>query len=305
MKPSGDALLSIASALELPPDYFVRKATFVLPPVEFRKKAALPAKQIESIKETVRHFLERYIEVELLLHINNIFYNPVKNIQVSSEKGVDAVVIKLLDKWNLGFDAIPNVIEMLEDKGIRVIEIEAPDAFDGLSTYAGAIPVIVLNKGYAVERKRFTALHELGHLILNIQPGADKEKICHCFAGAMLLPDNRLESLIGEKRTNIAAGELVSIKAQFGISVQAAVMRALHKGIINKNVATRFWKSIAGNKKEIGLGAYQGKEKSYRFEHLVFRLAAEDIVSMSKAASLAGMKLVEFREKLEAFEDVE
>jgi Zn-dependent peptidase ImmA (M78 family)/DNA-binding XRE family transcriptional regulator len=302
MNPSGEVLIFLAKALDVQPDYFMRQQAIELPSVEFRKRAILPAKQIESIKETVKHFLERYLEVEELLGIQTSFQNPVKGIKVSSEKEVDGIVLKLLEKWNLGFDAIPNVIEMLEDNGVRVLEIDGPDSFDGLSTYVGSIPVVVINKNYTVERKRFTALHELGHLVLNIQPGADKEKICHTFAGAMLLPDDSLESLIGEKRSNIAPGELVSIKEQFGISVQAIMMRALHKGIIDKNAATRFWRSMAGNKKEIGLGAYSGKEKSYRFEHLIFRLAAEDIVSMSKAAGLASMKLADFREKLEAFE---
>jgi predicted HTH domain antitoxin len=59
---------------------------------------------------------------------------------------------------------------------------------------------------------------------------------------------------------------------------------------------------MAGNKKESGLGSFAGKEKSYRFDHLVFRLAAEDIVSLSKAANLAGKKLAIFREELDATE---
>jgi predicted HTH domain antitoxin len=78
------------------------------------------------------------------------------------------------------------------------------------------------------------------------------------------------------------------------------MMRAQLKGIIDKNSAGRFWKSMAGNKKEEGLGSYAGREKSYRFEHLVFRLAAEDVVSMSKAANLAGIKLATFKEQLDA-----
>jgi predicted HTH domain antitoxin len=77
-------------------------------------------------------------------------------------------------------------------------------------------------------------------------------------------------------------------------------MRAQLKGIIDKSAALRFWKSIAGNKKEEGLGTFAGREKSYRFEHLVFRLAAEDVVSMSKAANLAGVKLATFKEQLDA-----
>ncbi len=299
MNPTGEVLIALSKALEVKPDYFLREP-LQLGAVEFRKKAKLPAKQADSIKEKVKDFLERYLEVEQLLNIKTKFINPIKNISIAEVEEVEAAVLKLIDKWHLGYDPIPNVIEMLEDKGIRVIEMDAPDEFDGLSTFVGDIPVVVINKTFTVERKRFTALHELGHLVLSIEEGADKERICHAFAGAMLLPDDSLEKLIGEKRNNIAPGELVSIKEQFGISVQAIMMRAQLKSIIDKKGAEKFWKSMAGNKKETGLGAFAGNEKSYRFEHLVFRLAAEEVVSLSKAANLAGVKLSAFREQLDA-----
>ena len=304
MKPDSEVLIALAKVLEVKPDYFLKESKIKLEPVEFRKKAKLSVKSVESIKERVKEFLERYLEVENLLQIKTSFDNPVKNINIEEIEDVEAVAKELITYWKLGFDPIPNVIEMLEDNGVRVIEIDAEGEFDGLSTFVGDIPVVVINKNYVVERKRFTALHELGHLVLNIAEGADKERICNAFAGALLLPNNCLEKLIGETRNNIAPGELVSIKEQFGISVQAIMMRALLKGIINKNTAERFWKSMAGNKKETGLGSFAGKEKSYRFEHLVFRLAAEDIVSLSKAANLAGMKLAAFREELEATETI-
>jgi len=300
MKPTGEVLIALAKVLDVKPDYFLKVSSIELAPVEFRKKAALSVKEIDSIKEKVKDFLERYIEAEQLLNIKSVFNNPIKSSLIADVEDVEKAGLKLIKEWKLGFDPIPNVVEMLEANAVRVIEIDAPDAFDGLSTFVGNIPVVVVNKNYTIERKRFTALHELGHLVLNIEEGADKEKICHAFAGALLLPDDCLEKTIGEKRNNIAPGELVSLKEQFGISVQAIMMRAHLKGIVDKNCMSRFWRSMAGNKKETGLGSFAGKEKSYRFEHLVLRLAAEDIISLSKAANLAGMKLAAFRDQLDA-----
>jgi Zn-dependent peptidase ImmA (M78 family)/transcriptional regulator with XRE-family HTH domain len=300
MKPSGTVLLALAKALDIKPDYFLKTSNIQIAPVEFRKKAKLSAKHEESIKERVKDLLERYLEVEGLLNINTKFNNPIKNRVIAAVEDVEKATLKLIDEWHLGYDPIPNVLEMLEDNAIKVIEIDAPDEFDGLSTFVGDIPVVVVNKNYTIERKRFTALHELGHIVLNIEEGADKERICHAFAGAMLLPDDSLERLIGEKRNNIAMGELVSIKEQFGISVQAIMMRASLKEIIDKNAATRFWQNMRRNKKEEGLGTFVGREKSYRFEHLICRLAAEEIVSLSKAANLAGMKMAALRDILDA-----
>ena len=300
MMPGSDVLLALAKVLEVKPDQLLKPMSVTLPEVEFRKRSSLPVKQEESIKETVRDFLERYLEAEDLLGVQQHFKNPLKHAAIEEPEEVDKLAYDLLKAWKVGIDPIPNVIEMLEEHGVRVIEIDAPEKFDGLSTYVGDIPVIVVNKNLSIERKRFTALHELGHLVLQIPSDADKERICHAFAGAMLLPGNTLENLLGDKRKNIAPGELVSIKEQYGVSVQAIMMRALAQGIIDKNTSGRFWRSIASNKKEDGLGRFAGNEKSYRFDHLIFRLAAEDVVSMSKAANLAGMKLAEFKDRLDA-----
>ena len=216
MKPTGEVLVSLSRALDVKPDYFLREASIHLPEVKFRKRSKLGVKEIDRIKENIKDVLERYIEVESLLNIKSQFINPLKKKKISRETEVEAPVLELIKAWNLGFDPIPNVLEMLEEKGIRVIEIDALIEFDGLSAQVGQIPVIVINKNFTVERKRFTAAHELGHLVLTIEEGADEERICNAFAGALLLPDNCLEKLLGEKRSNIAPGELVRIKEQYG-----------------------------------------------------------------------------------------
>jgi Zn-dependent peptidase ImmA (M78 family)/DNA-binding XRE family transcriptional regulator len=299
MFPSAKILIALGKVLEVKPDYFTRPIQLNLPPVEFRKAASLPVKQIEQVKETVRDVIERYMEVESLLGLKEAFQNPLPNHVIEEIDEVDAYAEILLKKWNLGNNPIPNIIEMLEEHGVRVIEIAGPDSFDGLCTMVGNMAVIVLNQHYTVERKRFTALHELGHLILNIHPDADKEKICHAFAGAVLLPGKTLHKLMGDKRNNIAPAELINIKEQYGISVQAIMMRAKLLGIISDATANRFFRQIAKNKKEEGWGNYKGIEKTYRFEQLVYRLAAEEVVSMSKAASLAGLSLAAFKERID------
>lgn len=43
---------------------------------------------------------------------------------------------------------------------------------------------------------------------------------------------------------------------------------------------------------------YNGKESSSRFDQLVFRALSEEIISISKAASLNNMKVSEFKTRL-------
>src|ERR1700748_2050798 len=75
MKPTSEVLLALSKALDVKLDYFLREPKIMLEQVEFRKKKRLPAKQEESIKEKVRDFLERYLEVEQLLNIKIEFSN--------------------------------------------------------------------------------------------------------------------------------------------------------------------------------------------------------------------------------------
>jgi hypothetical protein len=50
-------------------------------------------------------------------------------------------------------------------------------------------------------------------------------------------------------------------------------------------------------KKEIELGDYKGIERSDRFSQLVYRAAAEEVISLSKAANMFNQKLADFREQ--------
>lgn len=302
MMADGKVLIALANALDVKPDYFFRPFTVEIEQIEFRKKSKLSVKHVNSIKQQVTDIVERYLEVEQFLSIQSEFKNPIGDRLIKNGKDVEEVVNHLLAHWKLGLNALPNVIELLEDNEIKVIEIDAPDDFDGFSGLAdGKYAIIVINKHYAIERKRLTALHELGHLLLNFhQDLTDKEKesLCYQFAGAMLLPEETIRKELGNERSRISKHELIAIKENYGISIQAIMHRAKNLGIISDFIYLNFRKMISKNRSEAGLGKYEGKEQSGRFKQLVFRAASEEIISMSKAANLANLKLAEFRRQL-------
>lgn len=302
MMPNSAVLIKLAKALKVKPDYFFRPLGEEITNIEFRKRTALGVKKTNAIKQKVAESVERYLEIEDLLHIKSAFVNPIENLVISEFPDIDIAVNKLLKTWKLGLNALPNVIEILEDKEIKVIELDADLAFDGLSGWAdGAVPIIVVNKNFNIERKRFTALHELGHLLLNFSKQlADKEieRLCHAFAGAMLIPyDTFINELGSNKRKSISLPELISIKETYGISIQAIMARAKNLGIIDEYRFVKFRKYISANREEKGLGQYVGKERSDRFMQLVNRAASEEIISLSKAANLSNEKLAAFRDQ--------
>lgn len=304
MMPDSKVIIALANVLNVKPDYFFRPYTVEIENIEFRKKSRMPKKEINSIKENVTNSIERYIELEQFLNIPSNFSNPIKDFVISNGNDVEKAVNHLLTEWKVGFNALPNIIELLEDKGVKVIELDTNDDFDGLSGWAnGAIPVIVVNKAYPNDRKRFTALHELGHLLLTFSPDIEakaQEKLCHRYAGAMLMPNETFISELGENRTSISLAELITIKETYGISIQAIMARAKDLGIISEERYIKFrkWLSQDDNRrKELNLGEFLGREHSSRFRQLLYRAASEEIISLSKAANLANKKLSDFRDE--------
>jgi len=297
-------LLALARALNVKSDYFFRPFTVQINQVEFRKKNRFSVKAANAIKQKVTDFIERYLEVEQFLNIQSDFSNPIVGLSVSTKADVEQAAIKVRTAWNLGMNALPNVIDTLENKEIKVVEIEAPEEFDGFSGWAdGKIPLIVINKGYSVERKRLTALHELGHLLLNLPESIshkEKERFCFQFAGAMLIPKMTFKNEIGEFRSQLSEPELIAMKETYGMSVQAIMARAKDLDIITEAYFIQFRKRISHNRAEIGLGAYLGIEQSFRFKQLIYRAAAEEVISLSKAANLSNQKLAEFRKEFVA-----
>jgi Zn-dependent peptidase ImmA (M78 family)/DNA-binding XRE family transcriptional regulator len=305
MLPDSKVLIALSKALNVKTDYFLRPNTVEISKIEFRKKSSLTVRKTNSIKENIKDHIERYLELETYLNVENSFENPIIDVFIDGPDDIENAVEKLLHKWDLGINALPNVIEILEEKDIKVIEVDADEKFDGLSGWANQdIPVIVINRNSTVERKRFTALHELGHLLLELNNPKfnhqDIERFCHQFAGAMLLPKESLMNELGEKRSSISINELIYIKESYGISIQAIMARAKGLGIISNDqyVKFRIWVNSNENyKKEIGLGEYKGVEHSSRFKKLIYRATAEEIISMSKAASLSNVKLAQFRDE--------
>lgn len=306
MLPDQKVTDALAEALGVKSAYFFRAFKVKVQEVAFRKTKELSKEDQDRLKGTASDILERYFELEELLGIEPFFQNPLSDISCKDFKEAKAAALGLRKAWELGQDPIANVLEMLEVHGVKIVEFNGPEGFNGLSTYVQEVPVIVLDKGFDNVRKRFTALHELGHLILNIPKELShqrSERLCHAFASEMLIPEKALEERIGKKRKHISISELVDLKEYYGISIQAIVYRAQKANIIPHRVAKGFWErrdrdpALKMEEPEAGYGEYQKKEHSHRFMHLIWRAASEEVVSMNKAADLAGMKLSEFRKK--------
>lgn len=290
MLPDSKVLLSIAHILGLKVDFFFRPYTVVVDNVDFRKKAKCSKKKTDSIRERVHEELERYLEIEQLSSSDQTF--DIKRRKIESLEGARHFASAIRTKFQLGMDGISNVIEVLEDFGIKVIEVDEDNDFDGLSGFANRhIPVIVVNAKFSSEHKRFTALHELGHLVMDIPDHIEHreaESLCHAFANELLLPFSVIKSKIGEKRQDISLAELIDIQKQFGISIDAIMYVLRQHEVITESRYKTF--NIKKNtnrtfKENVQRSRIQ-EERSGRFSRMVYRALADELISVSKAANL-------------------
>jgi Zn-dependent peptidase ImmA (M78 family) len=302
MMADADVVIALAKALKQRVDYFYRPFNVEIANIEFRAKASLGTRKEESLRQLIASRIERYIELEQLLNVSARFVNPLTEMLIATQEDAEKAAIELNRAWKLGSDALGKVLAILEDNGIKVIEIEADSGFDGYSALVNDnIPVIVLrgNKN-TTERKRLTALHELGHLILPFAPGLskkDKERLCNRFAGALLLPAENLFSEFGRYRSSISGFELGLVKDKYGISAMAIVMRAYQLDVITNLLQIKLINYCRKTLLETHIGSNNSSDNASRFDLLISRALTEDMVSQNKAAELALMTLDEFLTK--------
>jgi Zn-dependent peptidase ImmA (M78 family)/DNA-binding XRE family transcriptional regulator len=244
INPGSDVLLALANALGVKVDYFFRASQVAISGIEFRKRSRLTKKAEEQIKFQTIDFIQRYLEIEDILDVRPKFNNPVTHNHIRTSGDIERAAVEIREKWHLGNGPIPHLIELLEDQGCKIFEVDADEKFDGLSGYVEdpSIPVIAVLKKQDLVRKRFTIAHELGHLLLDFSDTNDRssEKQCHSFAGALLLPKVVMQEELGKKRDKITVWELKKLKGIYGVSIQAIMARAHHLGIISDNAWRQF-----------------------------------------------------------------
>ncbi len=311
MKPDSDLLISLSAILNVPIDYFYSNPSVAveLTNVDFRKfSSKLSKAEQETIEEKAKEAFERYFELENILNFKEPTSYFVYPYIVSNAKVAEESANALRKAWDLGYDPIPDVVEMLEDKGYKVVEIETPNSFDGLKADSGNQKVIVLRKSSSdddIVRKRFTALHELAHHALTFPEDIDQkseEKLCHAFACALLYPEDMARKDLHKDRFHFYQNELIFIKERWGISFSALFSRALQLGIINDFVYKRLNMGYRQRKlHEPGNepGRFLSKEKPVRFERLIYLALGKELISVNEAAYFAGTSVWRFREQMQ------
>jgi len=306
MLPSSAVLVGLGKTLDVSLDFLMSAQVEALDAVEFRKHSGASARDRARAEAVVMDSLERYLAIEHILGIETSIdwaegrrYNSVAN-----ESEIDARADELRRVWDLGRDPIPSLCELLEDKGIKVVEADLPESINGLSCHVlrgGEIvaEAVVMSSRINVERKRFTLAHELAHRIIRSAGNLaiNLEGAMNRFAGAFLIPGQRLREEVGADRRRITYYEIVRLKHTYGVSAAALLMRLGQVGVLSRSAVRRAFATFARSWRKSepdpirpghGFAAF---EKPRRFKRLVSRAAGEGLISPVRAAALLGQSL--------------
>jgi Zn-dependent peptidase ImmA (M78 family) len=304
MMPSSTVLIALARALGVSEDYLLNPAEVELVAVEFRKHRLTSVKEDATVRARILSEVERYIEVERILHLVGRPPTFSKKRVVRSVDDVEEAAGELRSDWQLGEDAVPNLCEVLEEKGIKICAIPLPEKISGVQAVVSQLdseklPVIVVNAEHAGERQRFTLAHELGHLYLDIRGSLDAEAGCQRFAGALLVPAPVLTREVGRTRRAITPRELFDLKLRFGVSAQAIAYRCKDLGIISQSSLAGVFKLFNAKGWRTEEPRPRRKERPARFERLTIRALAEGLISESKASELLQKTVLEVVESMD------
>lgn len=151
--------------------------------------------------------------------------------------------------WRLGTGPISHLVRHLETHGIVV---DAPpgdradrevDAFS--ISYLRPIMVLTANRTDDVYRYRFTAAHELGHLVLHgdTAPGdTQHEREADAFAAEFLTPR---DSIMPELPARVDLRRLADLQHVWGVSVDSLLYRCREVGLLSDQTAARAWRNLA------------------------------------------------------------
>lgn len=233
--PKSTSLRALASALECSPDYLLTESSVKLEWLRFRKKTSLSRRLEAKVKETARQWLEAKFLVQDHISENTPFWE-LPLISVSTLDDAEETAENLRVRWDIGDWPIESLSAAMEKSGVAVITVDTEEDIDGLSGVANKnLQFVVVASNVPADRMRMNLAHELGHIV--ITPTEDEkfdEKIAFRFAAALIVPRAVMFERVGRSRQTVSLQELLLIKEEYGISIQALIRRCFDLDIISE-----------------------------------------------------------------------
>jgi Zn-dependent peptidase ImmA (M78 family)/transcriptional regulator with XRE-family HTH domain len=152
-----------------------------------------------------------------------------------AHEDIERCAQKVRGAWGLGQGPIPNVVKLLQSKGVIVCIVpNTCREVDAFSAWHAGRPLVFLVGDRRGSRMRFDAGHELGHLIMHadVTPGGHEvERQAHRFSAAFLVPR---DSFLQEWPRWLNWDQIFELKRRWGLSAAALVRRAFDLGALSE-----------------------------------------------------------------------
>lgn len=224
---SGDIQKKIILFLDFPEEFFNKKINTVIENANYRKKATVLKTKIvkfENRSKVIGYLIDEFSE--------SIEWPEFTLSTLNVEEGFSVEYIANYTRRLLKLEKdqpVKNIISILERSGIIIYEIDDDESFDGISFITDkGYSVMIINKNFSNDRKRFTIAHELGHLLMHnenhfpISSYRDKEKEANLFAGEFLMPQEAIKNSLRSLRFS----DLGMLKSYWLTSMSSIVRRA-------------------------------------------------------------------------------
>ncbi|MCX4429602.1 helix-turn-helix domain-containing protein [Streptomyces mirabilis] len=265
-RPRPDLVPQLAKALDVPVEFFIAgrpSQRLDSSMAHFRSLRSTPKAQ----RERALAFVEQVWELTYALE-RRVQLPPVDlpgyaggevhpGVALSAEP--TAAAQELRRQWGLGDGPVTHLVRRMEAHGIVVVlpaDADAATATVDAFSSRSARPLVVLtqNRANDVYRHRFTAAHELGHLVLHGDATGDsrQEREADAFAAEFLTPQASILPLLPRR---MDLGQLAGLRRTWGVSVHSLVYRCRELGVISDATASRTYQRLRALDRQPGFAA--------------------------------------------------
>lgn len=259
IRPDLETFVSVTFALEMPPSFFIAKQVSE-EPIDL---ASCHFRSLRSTSQAMRRQSTRrgelFIDFMEILKSKGVIFPPeqISNFHESAgnDDEIERASISLRRQWDMGLGPIPNIVNLVESKGVFVLPLQnAVHKVDAYSTWRGKQPCMLISYEKPASRIRFDVSHELGHLTMHEDVAAGDaraERQANRFAGAFLAPR---ESFVEECPRSWSFEAFKRLKDRWKMSIQALLYRAKDLGMISVSTQRRamIQLSMDGKRKDEG-----------------------------------------------------
>lgn len=255
---SRDVIEAVCSGTGMPRSFFsVPSVDVPEGTLRFRKYSGSRVSETHRVEELVKEGWRVFSELMAAAE-----YPTPKLPVINGREAFDIEELAEETRRSLGLDRlkpIGHLTRSVERHGIAVIPVVLPSLDQelgdgighfGVSCWPSSIEYGLIGVFAGTgDRERFTIAHELGHMVLHSSPrgsGYDAEAEAHRFAGAFLLPKDRMIESIGSTPPTLK--DLAMLKARWGVSMQAIIMRGAHLGLIDDSRKTSLFKQLSARR---------------------------------------------------------